>query len=346
MDLIDSALRSDTPESDLFRPKIAVCGVGGGGSNTVQRMSKSGISGAKLIALNTDGTHLNTMDPSIRRILIGKQLTRGMGAGGFPMMGAKAAEQSRGEIEQEVADSNLVFITAGMGGGTGSGAAPIVGRISKDAGALVIGIVTYPFAMERIRLKTAQQAIEELKKNVDTLIVIDNQKLFEVYKNLAMEQAFKVADEVAVRAVKGITETINSTGLINVDYADIRAVMRDGGIAMISVGEGSGPDRVEEVVKNTLRNKLLDVDYDGTTGVMLYIKGGEDLTLGDANLIATKLTEQVAPNANVIWGAGIDPAMNGRVEVVGIFTGVKSSQMFGPQLGSDAKSGGFGIDEM
>ena len=345
MDLVDSALSYNPADADLFKAKIAVCGVGGGGSNTIQRLARSGVSGANLIAVNTDGKHLNTLDSSIKRVLIGGALTRGLGAGGFPEMGAKAAEYSRNEIENAIGDCNLMFVTAGMGGGTGSGAAPIIARVAKEKGALVIGVVTYPFALERVRLKTAQKSINELRSFADTVIVIDNQRLFEVYKNVAMEQAFKIADEVAVRAVKGITESISSPGLINVDFADIKAIMANRGLAMISVGEGQGHNRIEDVVNSTLKNKLLDVDYEGTTGIMLAIKGGEDLTLGEANQIATKLTEKAAPNANVIWGARIDPSYSGRIEVMGIFTGVKSPMILGG-TSSEAPKDAFEIGEL
>jgi cell division protein FtsZ len=338
MGILESALSQQSPNDDTFKAKISVCGCGGGGSNTVQRMSKLDIAGADLIAINTDGKHLNTLDRTIKRILIGGALTRGLGAGGFPEMGAKAAEFSKGEITRAIEGSNLVFITAGMGGGTGTGAAPVVAQIAKDQSAVVVGIVTYPFALERVRLKVAQKGIEELSKNCDTLIVIDNQRLVDVYKNLAIDQAFKLADEVASRAVKGITETINRPGLVNIDFADIRSIMRNGGIAMISIGEGKGPNKVDEAVESTLRNKLLDVDYDGTTGIMVYIMGGDDMTLGEVNQIAAKLSEKSAPNANVIWGARIEQEYNGRIEVIAIFTGVKSHQIFsGPQ--NDNKEG-------
>lgn len=329
MSILDNALSQNADNDDLFKAKITVCGVGGGGSNTVQRMSKLNISGAELIAANTDGKHLNTLDPNVKKILLGGALTRGLGAGGFPEMGAKAAEYSRSDIERAIQGSDLLFVTAGMGGGTGTGAAPVIAQIAKNSGTLVVGIVTYPFALERVRLQVAKKGIEELRRNSDTVIVIDNQRLVDVYKNLAIDQAFKVADEVASRAVKGITETINKPGLINVDFADIRSVMTNGGIAMISIGEGRGPTKVEDAVRSTLRNKLLDVDYEGTTGIVLYIVGGEDLTLGEANEIANKLTEQAAPNANVIWGARIEPDYNGRVETVAIFTGIKSPQILG-----------------
>lgn len=330
MSLLESALsQQPSSDDDLFKAKISVCGVGGGGSNTVQRMSKMNIMGANLIAANTDGKHLNTLDSNIKRILLGGPLTRGLGAGGFPEMGAKAAEYSKAEIQNSIGEANMLFITAGMGGGTGTGAAPIIAQMAKNNGTLVVGIVTYPFSLERVRLQVARKGIDELRKNSDTLIVIDNQRLVEVYKNLQIDQAFKVADEVAARAVKGIAETMNRPGLINVDFADIRAIMTNGGIAMISIGEGHGANRIDDVVHNTLQNKLLDVDYDGTTGIMLYIMGGEDLTLGDANQIAQKLTDKAAPNANVIWGSRIDPEYNGRVEVIAIFTGVKSPQILG-----------------
>jgi cell division protein FtsZ len=334
MSILESALSQQAMDDDTFKAKISVCGIGGGGSNTVQRMSKLGIVGANLIALNTDGKHLNTMDSSVKRILIGGALTRGLGAGGFPEMGAKAAQYSKAEIEKAIDGSNLLFVTAGMGGGTGTGAAPVVAQLAKESGAIVVGIVTYPFALERVRLQTARKGIEELRKNCDTLIVIDNQRLVEVYKNLAIDQAFKIADEVASRAVKGITETINRPGLVNVDFADIRTIMTKGGIAMISIGEGKGPGRVDEAVQSTLKNKLLEVDYDGTTGIMIYIVGGDDMTLGEVNTLAGKLSEMSAPTANVIWGARIDPAYNGRIEVIAIFTGVKSPQIL---AGTDNK---------
>ncbi|MCL5262300.1 MAG: cell division protein FtsZ [Candidatus Marsarchaeota archaeon] len=261
MELIEDALDSNGEEG-MFRAKIAVCGVGGGGSNTVQRISRLGIKGASLIAINTDSKHINSLDPSIRRVLIGGALTRGLGAGGFPEIGEKAAQYSKSDIDSVLNDYNLVFITAGMGGGTGTGAAPVAAESAKRNGSIVIGIVTFPFRLERVRLQVAMKGIEELRKNVDTLIVIDNQRLVELYPNLALEQAFKVADEVTARAVRGITETVNVPSFINLDFADVKNIMSGGGLAMISVGEGKGANKVEDVVEDTLRNKLLDVDYE------------------------------------------------------------------------------------
>lgn len=347
MDLLDSALSSNNQlDYDLFKARIFVCGVGGAGSNAVQRISKLGVKGATLVAANTDGKHLNTLDPTVKRVLLGGALTRGLGAGGFPEMGAKAAEYSRADIERALDGCNLLFMAAGMGGGTGTGAAPIVADVAKKMGSIVIGFVTFPFSLERIRLNVARKGIEELSKVVDTLIVIDNQRLVDVYPNLQIEQAFKVADEITSRAVQGITETISVPSLINIDFADIRAVMSKGGLAMISVGEGSGDDKVNAVVASTLKNKLLDVDFEGTTSVLLHIRGGDDLTLGEANEIANKLTEKAAPNANVIWGARLDPAYNGRVEVIAIFTGVKSPNILGASAYKKDESGELGIGGM
>jgi cell division protein FtsZ len=324
MDLVESALNARTSnDSELFQAKIAVVGCGGGGSNTIQRLANMGIRGAMLAAVNTDGNHLKTLNPSIKRILIGAQLTRGLGAGGFPEIGEKAAQFSRAELEDLLTDYNLVFVTAGMGGGTGTGAAPVIADVAKKGGAIVIGIVTIPFALERVRLETARKGIEQLRKYVDTLIVIDNQRLYQLYANLTMEQAFKVADEVTSRAARGITEMINTPSLINLDFADVKTIMNSGGLAFISVGEGVGSDKVDAVCRDVFKNKLLDVDFEGANSVLLQIIGGEDLTLGDANEIGRRVTEMTSANANVIWGARIDQNYNGKVSVIAIFTGIK-----------------------
>ncbi|MCL5429958.1 MAG: cell division protein FtsZ [Candidatus Marsarchaeota archaeon] len=339
MDLIDSALSASSVDNDIFQAKIAVCGCGGGGSNTIQRLSRMGIKGASLVAINTDSNHLKLLDPTIRKVLIGGVLTRGLGAGGFPDIGAKAAQYSRSDIEDAIRDCNLVFVTAGMGGGTGTGAAPIVAEIAKSQGAIVIGIVTTPFALERVRIKIAQEGIEELRKRVDTLIIVDNQRLYELYPNLTMEQAFRVADEVTSRAVRGIAETINTPSLINLDFADVKSIMSGGDLAFISIGEGEGPDKVNMVVKDTFKNKLLDVEYEGATSVLMNIIGGNDLTLGEANEIGRRISEMTAKNANVIWGARIDPAYNSKVSVIAIFTGIKSASILGSHVewGADGK---------
>ncbi|MDE1873799.1 MAG: cell division protein FtsZ [Candidatus Micrarchaeota archaeon] len=316
-------------EFEFFKPKIAVVGCGGGGNNTVQRLSLMDIKGAGLFAFNTDAKHLSMLNPSITKLILGKELTHGLGAGGFPEIGEKSAELSRNEIEFLLKDSNLVFITAGMGGGTGTGSMPVVARIAKEAGAIVIGIVTLPFSLERVRLETARKGVEKLKQNLDTVVVIDNQKLVSLYPNLPIEKTFSLADEITAKAVRGITETITQPSLINLDFADVRTIMAAGGIAMISVGTGQGSNKVDDSVNSTLKNKLLDVDYSKASGVLLHIIGGPDLTLGEANEIATKLTDKVATNANVTWGARLDPDYMGRVEIIGIFTGVSGSSVIG-----------------
>ncbi len=318
-------------EFEYFKPKIAVVGVGGGGNNTVQRLSMMDVKGASLFAFNTDMKQLSMMSPSITKLMLGSDLTHGLGAGGFPEIGEKAAEMTRNHIEFLLKDSNLVFVTAGMGGGTGTGAIPTVARVAKEAGAIVIGIVTIPFSLERVRLETAKRGVEKLKQNVDTVVVIDNQKLVSLYPNLPMEKAFAMADEITAKAVRGITETITQPSLINLDFSDVRAIMAGGGLAMISFGSGQGSNKVDDAVASTLKNKLLDVDYSKATGVLMHIIGGPDLTLGEANQIATKLTDRLAANVNVTWGARLDPNYMGRVEVIGIFTGVGGSSIVGKE---------------
>jgi cell division protein FtsZ len=330
-DPVEPTQGSIPQEFEFFKPKIAVVGVGGGGNNTVQRLSMMDIKGAGLFAFNTDGKQLATINPNVTKLILGKELTHGLGAGGFPEIGEKSAELSRNEIEFLLKDTNLVFITAGMGGGTGTGAMPVVARIAKESGAIVIGIVTLPFSLERVRLETARKGVDKLKQNLDTVVVIDNQKLVSLYPNLPIEKTFMLADEITAKAVRGITETITQPSLINLDFADVRTIMASGGLAMISVGTGQGSNKVDDSVNSTLKNKLLDVDYSKASGVLLHIIGGPDLTLGEANDIATKLTDKVATNANVTWGARLDPNYMGKVEIIGIFTGVSGSSVLGKE---------------
>jgi cell division protein FtsZ len=266
---------------------------------------------------------------SIKKLLIGQSVTRGLGAGGYPEVGTKAAEVSRAALSKVMEGTDMLFLTAGMGGGTGTGASPVIADIAKEQGAIVIAMVTYPFRMERARLIKADDGIERLRKVADTVVIIDNNRLVELVPNLPIEQAFSVADEVISRAVKGITETITTPSLINLDYADVRSIMTAGGVSVISVGESRGHSRVEEVVEDTLKNSLLDVDYTGAKGALIHITGGPDLTLGDANEIGERLTEVIDPQATVIWGARIIPEYEGRVEVIVIMTGVKSSNIRG-----------------
>jgi len=330
---LEKRLYDEFSEAEHLR--IVVCGVGGGGNNTVNRLNRLGIGGAELIAVNTDKQDLQKLEGDMTRVLIGGKLMRGLGAGGFPELGAKAAESSKQELSDVLSGTHLIFVVAGMGGGTGTGAAPIIAEIAKDAGALVVAIVTFPFKLERARMDKAREGIDKLRKACDTVIVVDNNKLVEYVPNLALDKAFSVADEVVARAVKGITETIMEPSLINVDFADIRTVMSGGNVAVISVGEGEGTNKVDAAVKSTLEHPLLDVDYKGAAGALVHIIGGEGLTLGEANTIGERITAELDPNASVIWGARVNPSMGDRLEVIAIMTGVKSPNILGAEVTSE-----------
>jgi cell division protein FtsZ len=334
--LIESALRhtGQLPEEQKYdkledsKIRICVVGVGGAGCNTISRLARMGIKSADTIAINTDHKHLQITEAD-KRLLIGKSITRGLGAGGFPEIAMKCAEASRDKLREELANSELVFIVAGMGGGTGTGAAPIVAEIAREQGAIVVAIVTYPFSLERARIQKAEWGLEQLKKNTDTVVVIDNNRLVSYVPNLPMNQAFAVADEVTARAVKGISDTIMFPSLVNIDFADIRAIMGNAGVSIISVGEGKGTDKVNSVVHNTLEHPLLDVDYTGAKGALIHISGGPQLTLGEATQIGEGLTTAFDPNANVIWGARLSPEMGNDVVVTAIMTGITSPHVMG-----------------
>ncbi len=316
--------------SDEFTgPKIMVVGVGGAGCNTINRLVKAGAGKyAELMAVNTDKVHLSTISKEARRVLIGAGLTKGLGAGGYPEVAKKCAIISKAEIENLLEGVDLLFVTAGMGGGTGTGAAPVIAQIAKEKGAIVVSMVTYPFKLERSRLKKAQVGIEELVQNSDTLVLIDNNRLLEYAPNIPMDKAFEIIDEITAKAVRGIVQTVNSPSLINIDFADVRSIMTGGGISMIAVGEASGIDRVTEIAKNTLMHRLLDVDYEGASGVLLHLTGGDDLTIGDAAAVGESFTGMVDEKADVTWGARIDPTLQGKIEAIAIFTGVKSESLF------------------
>ncbi|MFH0860772.1 MAG: cell division protein FtsZ [Candidatus Altiarchaeota archaeon] len=330
---LEKRVYDEFPEADSL--KIVVLGAGGGGNNTINRLQHVGIEGARLIAVNTDKQDLTKIQGDITRILIGAKLMRGLGAGGFPELGEKAAEASHHELAEVLQGTHLMFLTCGMGGGTGTGSAPVIAQIAKEQGAIVVAIVTFPFALERARLDKARIGIDKLRKVADTVIVIDNNKLVEYVPNLPLDKAFSVADEVVARAVKGITETIMEPSLINLDFADIKSVMGGGRVAVISVGDGDGPDKVEMAVKNALSHPLLDVEYEGATGALIHITGGEDMTLGQANEVGELITQRLDPNAHITWGARVNPRISGRLEVIAIITGIKSPNI----LGSGAEYG-------
>ncbi len=310
-----------------FRAKIAVVGAGGQGSNLVNRMYNNGLKSASTIALNTDAKHLNMINAQ-KKILIGKEITRGLGAGGFPEIGMKCAEASQSEIIDAIKGYDMVFISAGMGGGTGGGAAPIVAKLAKEQGALVVGFVTYPFALERSRKIKADWSLEQLRKNADTTIVVENDRLLSYAPNLPIEKSFELIDNIAYNAIKGITETISMPSLINLDYADVRAVLRDGGTAVINLGFGNGTDKVQKAIKSTMTHPLLDVDVTNGKSALIHVSGGMAMTIDEATKIGEGVTDGLDPKANVIFGARLTPEMNDQIRVMSIITGVT------PRLGN------------
>ncbi len=310
------------------RAKIAVIGCGGAGNNTINRMSQVGIEGVRLIAINTDAQHLLFIEAD-EKILIGKEITGGLGAGSNPNIGEAAAKESREEIKKVIEGYDLVFVTAGLGGGTGTGAAPVVAEIAKKEGSLVVGVVTLPFTMEGYhRMENARRGLEKLRENVDTLIVIPNDKLLELVPNVSIVTAFKIADEILVNAVKGISELITKEQLINLDFADVKAVMSDGGYAMIGIGESDTENRAQEAVNKALNNPLLDIDIEGARGALILVTGGADLSLKEAKEVIHAVTSKLDKSARVIWGASIEPELGDVLRVMIIVTGVKSSEFF------------------
>ena len=309
--------------------RIKVIGVGGGGCNTLTRISQIGIVGAEVIAINTDVQDLLST-PADKKILIGKELTKGLGAGAVPKVGEEAAKEQEKEIKDSLKDCDLVFITCGMGGGTGTGAAPVIAEIAKKSKALVVGVVTVPFSMEgNRRYENALYGIEKIEKYVDTLIVIPNEKLLEVAPNLPLHTAFKFADEVLTNAVKGITELVTKNGLINLDFADIKTVMSDGGMAMIGIGESDNENRAEESVEKALNNPLLNVDFENAKGALVNVSGGSDMTLEDARRIVAKIADMLDDDAKIIWGAQILEDLKKTIKTMVVVTGVKSEQIRG-----------------
>jgi cell division protein FtsZ len=319
---------SKSLEIDPSEVRITVIGCGGAGTNTVTRLHDMGIRSAKTISINTDAKHLSICKAD-RKLLIGAQLTHGLGAGGYPEVGMKAAEASKDKIIESLDGSEIVFVTAGMGGGTGTGSAPVVAQEAKKQGALVVAMVSFPFALERARLAKADWGLQELSKHCDSVIVIDNNRLAKCVPNLPINQAFAFADEIMAKAVKGISDTVTLPSLVNIDFADIRAVLGGAGTGVIALGEGKGNNRVNDVIQSTLSHPLLEVDFAGSKGAILHIAGSPEMTLGEVNAIGEGITEQFDKNANVIWGARVDPALGDRITVTAIITGVTSPQVIG-----------------
>ncbi|HJO02068.1 MAG: cell division protein FtsZ [Candidatus Woesearchaeota archaeon] len=311
------------------RAAIKVVGAGGGGNNTVQRMSEVGIIGAETIAVNTDAQDLLYTLAS-KKILLGRELTKGLGAGSEPRVGEEAARETESEIKKALQGSDMVFITCGLGGGTGTGSAPIIAEVARKVGALTVGIVTLPFSMEgQRRYENAVIGLEKLEQVVDTLIVIPNEKLLELAPELPLHTAFKVADEILTNAVKGIAELVTKTGLVNLDFADIRAVMKQGGVALIGVGESDTENRAVEAVEKAINNPLLDADVSGANGALINVIGGEDMTLDEAKKVVETVSEKLDDDARIIWGAQISKDLEKTIRTMLIITGVKSSQILG-----------------
>ena len=310
-------------DSDDFTAKLAVVGVGGQGCNLINRLYTSGLKSAATIAMNTDAKHLNMIGAQ-KKFLLGKSSTKGLGAGGYPEVAMKAASSDVAEIRSLISGYDMVFIGAGMGGGTGTGAAPIIAQAAHDEGALVVAFVTYPFALERSRKLKADWGIQNLSKAADTTIIIENDKLLSYYPNLQMEKAFELVDNIAANAIRGISDTITFPSLINLDFADVKSVMRDAGTAVISLGMGSGQDRVEGAIRSTLEHPLLSVDTEGAKSAMIHVSGGSNLTIEEATRIGGGVTAGMDERANVIFGARLNPENNNNVVVMSIITGVKA----------------------
>ena len=312
--------------------RIEVIGVGGGGSNAVNRMIASDLQGVGYRVLNTDAQAL-LQSAARQRIQLGQKLPRGLGAGGNPVIGQKAAEESRNDLQQSLEGADLVFIAAGMGGGTGTGAAPILAEVSKEVGALTVGIVTKPFGFEgRKRLRQAEEGIARLAEHVDTLIVIPNDRLRDAIAGAPLQEAFRAADDVLRMAVKGITEIITKPGLVNVDFADVRSVMADAGTALLGIGVGSGRSRASEAAHAAISSPLLEsARIDGARGCVINISGGRDMTLEDMTTASEVIYDVVDPDANIIVGAVVDESMEGEIHVTVIATGFESGNTYRPE---------------
>ncbi|KXZ32715.1 cell division protein FtsZ [Leptospira santarosai] len=302
---------------------IKVFGVGGGGMNAVTRMSNSTLKGVEFTILNTDEQVL-LRSPVENKIILGTKVTRGMGAGGDPELGYKAAEEDKERIQSSVRGADMVFVTAGMGGGTGTGAAPVIAKIAKEMKCLVVGVVTLPFSFEgKKRMEFARKGIEQLRSHVDTLILINNDSIFRVVdKSTPIDLAFQVIDDILLNAVRGISDIINNPGLINVDFADVKTIMKDTGDAVMGVGEGSGEGKVKEAVEYAINNSLLDsTSIAGASSLLINVSGGKDLTISDWNEVSGIITSQVDPNANIIVGLHEDESLSNRIRVTVIATG-------------------------
>jgi len=325
------------------KANIRIIGCGGAGNNTISRLMQVGVFGAESVAVNTDAQDLLYTDADVK-VLIGKTLTGGLGAGADPKIGEEAAKESKNDIKKVVEGSDMVFVTCGLGGGTGTGSAPIVADLAKKSGALTVGVVTLPFTMEgKQRTQNAQGGLERLQDCVDTLIVIPNDRLLDIVPDVSITTAFKIADEILVNAVKGIAELITRPGLVNLDFADVRAVMKNGGIAMIGLGDSDGESRAIEAVERALNNPLLNVEIDGAKGALINVSGGTDVTTKECRDIVEAVASRLSPDAKIIWGAQILKELGETVRAMVVVTGVNSPHIAALPSKKDVESS-LGID--
>lgn len=315
---------------DNLSVSIKIVGCGGGGSNTVHRLAESGIIGAQLCAVNTDANHLLHIR-SPKKILLGKQVTRGLGAGALPDVGERAALENQGDIRAFLQGANVVFVTAGLGGGTGTGSAHIVARLAKEAGALVMGVVTMPFAAEGpMRRENAEEGLEKLRRHCDTTAVVENDKLLEMVPQLPLDAAFKVADEILTQSIKGMTEIVTRPGLVNIDFSDLITIIEEGGTAMIGMGEARGAEPIDLALEEALQSPLLgEVDLSQVGGALVRVVGGPDLTVEDAERAAELVGGRIAPMSRIIWGCSVDPTLDQETRVLVVLTGVQGENLLG-----------------
>lgn len=330
--LVKDALQNMSEENvdqfEVGQARMVVVGCGGAGQNMVDWLHQKGINGAEIVAVNTDLQDLKLKNAD-KKILVGKEVTRGLGAGGDPQKGVMAAQESIQEIKESISGADMVFICAGMGGGSGTGIAPVVAKVARDMGAIVIGVVTMPFSIERARIDKAEFGLQKLRSTSDTVVVIDNNRLVKIAGNLPVKSAFAVANELVSVMIKGIVEIISIPSLVNLDFADVKAIMSSGGVATVGIGTSDTNRRVEEAVEEALANPLLDIDYAGATGALIHITGGEDMLLEEIDRAGQLVTQSLHTDANVIWGARVDESHSKRVTVMSIMTGVQSPHLLG-----------------
>jgi cell division protein FtsZ len=314
-----------------LKVSIKIFGCGGAGCNTINRLVEEGTTGVDIYAANTDAQHLLTVH-SPRKILMGRRVTRGLGAGALPQVGEEAARESEDSIKAAVQGADIVFVTCGLGGGTGTGSAPVIAKMARDQGALTIAVVTMPFKAEgSIRTQNAEYGLDHLAAVADTVIVIPNDRLLELVPKLSLNSAFKVADEVLMNAIKGITDIITKPGLVNLDFNDLRTIMKSGGVAMIGIGS-AGPDdddRANTAVTSAINSPLLEADITNASGALINVTGGSDMTVTEAEKVVEVIHEKINPNARIIWGASVDPDLEKTIHVMVVITGVKSKQIVG-----------------